>query len=192
MDNYRICTVAGCGNKIRAKRLCGGHYSRNKYHGRPDAGRAMKGDALRFVEQVVSMDTDDCIEWPYSTTSSGYGRVVVGGETIPATRAVLQASGSKMPEGKPLVLHSPGVCHNRLCVNPKHLRWGDVRDNALDRSIDGTNLVGEDNPKAKITNAQAASIKAAPGLQKDIAKRYGVAPSLVSGIKRGAFWAHLD
>lgn len=33
----------------------------------------------------------------------------------------------------------PVICHNRGCVNPRHLRWGTRQDNIADRILDGTN-----------------------------------------------------
>jgi hypothetical protein len=51
---------------------------------------------------------------------------------------------------------------------------------------------GSSNPGAKLTEDQVLAIRAADGLHRDIALRFGVSPSLVSMIRKGTVWGWLE
>jgi hypothetical protein len=76
---------------------------------------------------------------------------------------------------------------NRLA----NLQWGTTQENARDRTRHGTNMPGEENPKAKL---QAADIPAIRELIADgrtlrsIAREYGVTHGAISAIKAGRNW----
>lgn len=84
-------------------------------------------------------------------------------------------------EGK-LVCHT---CDVRACVNPTHLFIGDPIDNIHDMHKKGRHPHGLRYPNAKLTDEQVAEIRAAKGLQREIAARFGITQSHVSLIKSG-------
>lgn len=94
----------------------------------------------------------------------------------------------QIPDGL-FVLHA---CDNPPCWNPDHLFVGTQADNIHDMDKKGRRGIwhpaGERNPSVKITKEVAAEIKSAQGMQKEIAKQYGVSKSLVSAIKCGVAW----
>jgi hypothetical protein len=71
--------------------------------------------------------TGDCIIWPGSRYSTGYGRVWRDGRMQSAHRAAYQDAYGPIPEG--LVLDH--LCRVRLCVNPDHLEPVTHRVNIL-------------------------------------------------------------
>lgn len=75
-----------------------------------------------------------CIEWRGAIFRSGYGAVRVDGQAVGAHRVSLMLSSGPPPEGKNMALHR---CHNRKCVNPEHLYWGDAADNGRDTAEAG-------------------------------------------------------
>jgi hypothetical protein len=86
------------------------------------------------------------------------------------------------------------VCHRcdvRNCVNPDHLFIGTAADNQADKVAKGRQLRGEQAGMAVLTNKQVLEIRAAVGLQREIATKYGVSRPLVSMIKSKKVWAHL-
>lgn len=68
-----------------------------------------------------------CIMWKGAVGSNGYGRLTMNSQQCLAHVVALEAKlGRKLGKGKK-ALHS---CNNKLCVNPKHLREGDMSENA--------------------------------------------------------------
>lgn len=115
--------------------MCWSHYQRKRKHGDPLAGKAKNGLGKTFLDAAVSSTTDDCILWPYAKTGGGYGSYLVDGKHWKAHAWVL-AQLVPPPFDGAICRHGP--CHNRLCVNPRHLSWGTHWDNHQDRKRDGT------------------------------------------------------
>jgi DNA invertase Pin-like site-specific DNA recombinase len=93
------------------------------------------------------------------------------------------------------------VCHKcdtPKCVNPDHLFVGTAKDNMEDckkkgRSGGGTKtpLLGESNPRAKLSPEHIVGIRTDDRPQRAIAKDFGVTQALVSKIKRNEIWRHV-
>ena len=131
---------------------------------------------------------DACWPWTGKVARDGYGRVARGGKQVIAHRLSWSvANGAPVPDGM-FVLHS---CHNRLCVNPNHLRVGTHDDNMVDMVAAGRSLRGERHPHSFLTASVIAAIRAATGYQREIAQRFGVSQSAVSYIKNRKRWAHV-
>ncbi|HQS14958.1 NUMOD4 domain-containing protein [Reyranella sp.] len=84
--------------------------------------------------------------------------------------------------------------HDNGCPSdnrPENLRWATPTENAKDRHRHGTDAIGENNPAAKLTFADVIAIRATEpyfGVGRDLARKYGVAQSVISGIRRGRTW----
>lgn len=101
-----------------------------------------RGPAKEFLEWALRQQTDECIEWPHALDKDGYGQIWIGGRAEHGGRKVAvhiiactRVHGA-MPPGM-TVAH--GECHNRKCINPRHLSWKTVADNNHDKLRDGTN-----------------------------------------------------
>ena len=95
--------------------------------------------APRLIELLETDWDAGCILWTADDDPSGYGpRLSLYGHTMSAARYALILATGINPAGLD-VAHGP--CHNRLCVNPLHLRWATRRENAADRRRDGTQPV---------------------------------------------------
>lgn len=109
-----------------------------------------------------------------------------------------------------IVLHT---CDNPACVNPAHLRLGNMKANYDDMAAKGRRRVvvplgdahwtrqkpemlrrGEDNPLSKLTEADVRAIyqrRLAGADYSAIAREIGMDASAVADICRGDYWAHL-
>lgn len=144
------------------------------------------GEALRTFERLMLIETDECIIWPHSTISKGYGKMTVDGRfTYVHCEALRRTVGDAPPDTE--ACHGPTCV--RACMNPRHLRWDTRSANSLDRHRDGTCT------QAKLTIDDVHEIRRlADGrlmLQREIAERYGVSVSLIEYIKARKVWGHL-
>ena len=153
--------------------------------------RVNDSDGVRFLIASLENETDECIIWPYSLFKNGYGQITYNRQKTQASRVSCILAHGPPPDDKPFALHLPVICHNRACINKRHLRWGDRRDNIEDRLLDGTDRQGIKHPLAVLTEKQVKEIFFKPGTQASIAKMYPVSATTIGKIKRGERWGHL-
>lgn len=190
-----ICLIEGCGKAVKIKKsgFCWGHYLRNKRHGHPLLGGTTIGAPQDFFEKVMTVDTDECIIWPFARDAVGYARIRHNGDNYPAYRLMCEKV-----HGPPLGIenHATHKCGkgNKGCINHKHLEWGTAFKNQQDRVEHGTSNRGERCAASKLTTEQAVEIWSRLNLGENspaIAKDYGVHPRTVRDIRQGRSWAWL-
>jgi hypothetical protein len=82
----------------------------------------------RFFKKVDT--SGDCHEWTASKMTGGYGLFVINYKNCSAHRVAYEiAYGPFDP-----AMHVDHICHNRGCVNPKHLRLATRVQNAENRA----------------------------------------------------------
>jgi hypothetical protein len=97
-----------------------------------------KSEEIRkFFESLFSLDSDECILWPFTRNAEGYGIIGSHRNRKRVSREICLRKYGEPPEGKPLALHSV-YCISSSCVNPQHLRWGSDRENRNDSMDAGT------------------------------------------------------
>lgn len=87
------------------------------------------------------------------------------------------------------------ICDVPRCVNPDHLFWATHKENQQDMTRKGRGRIGNRNGRAKLTEQDVIEIKrllAAGEMQKDVAKQFGVYPTVISKIHIGKLWKHID
>lgn len=186
------CIVPDCDKYALKTGFCGAHYARNRRHGSPTAGRVPNGEPLKFLLSAISMETDECIIWPYGLTSTGYALINLKNQKVRVSHFVLENTEGPAPSDDHLALHAPQICHNPKCVNKRHLRWGTRKDNQSDKWEDGTIRVGENHPMSKLTEAQVRAIRASNKPLSEIASKYSIHSETAGKIKRGKAWTHLQ
>jgi hypothetical protein len=182
-SHSQTCKISGCDRASKNAGMCWGHYSRNRKHGNPLAGRTAEGVPMQFLRDAVASESTFCIEWKYSLSGSGRPLVWHKGRMAQAARVALEMACGPPPSDKHLALHSPVECHNTLCVNPRHLRWGTPADNNADMFLDGTACIGQRNAQCKLSDEEVRFIRSSSDQSADLAQRFGVSQRTVRGIR---------
>lgn len=108
-------------------------------------------------------------------------------------RLVLEAFVGPCPEGME-GCHNDGNPENNVLGN---LRWGTPVENMQDQYEHCTRVFGERVTIAVLTSEQVEEIKrrledGKHGIGRQLAKEYGVRDGVISAIKNGKTWRHID
>ncbi len=132
-----------------------------------------------------------CWNWIAQLDQDGYGAFWTGEKKVTAHRYSYEKVKGPVPEGL-VLMHR---CDNRRCINPDHLIPGTPEENALDMRLKGRNNIGSSIGTSKLDEEEVLQIKEFLREGKtgvEIAKLYDVSVSLISSIKNGIVWSHLD
>jgi hypothetical protein len=179
-----ICRVSGCISHASHFGMCVGHWQRQKRGASLEGIGTRKGEARRFLEQVVLPTRQkECLFWPYAKSD---GRGVI---TIDYVRHIVSRYVCEKRHGPP-PFEGASACHkcgrgNEGCVNPDCMYWGSHSQNMLDRRAHGTSYSGIKNHFAKLTDDQVSSILADAREPNLIAKSFGCSVGHVRSIKNG-------
>lgn len=136
-----ICSMLGCGKNIKAKGYCVSHYRRLLKHGHPLAGNTIRGLPQKYISDVIlKYDGDDCISWPFSRDTYGYGQVRIDGKLMNVHRYVCLKVNGGPPDVGYYAAHECGKGHEG-CVSKRHLSWKTPKENQDDRIVHGTRNV---------------------------------------------------
>jgi hypothetical protein len=194
LASSRLCSIDGCGKHAVGRGWCHKHWNRWRTTGDPlGVKKTPPGEAFTFLcEVVLSYTSDECLIWPYKRNSAGYGGIGVEREMQSVNRIVCEHANGPPPTPDHQAAHSCGRGHDGCC-SQKHLRWATPAENAHDRIADGTEMYGEKNPVAKLTEADVQSIRRLRGQksQRAIAAMFNVSQPCVFKIQTGISWGHL-
>lgn len=145
--------------------------------------------------------SNGCLHWLGASTTSGNGRLLVGGKTWLAHRYAWFITYGPIPDGLFVCHH----CDNPICVEPTHLFLGTDLDNQRDAHRKGRHAGflqrGQRHSQAKLTEAQVAEIKRRsvrvnPGIYEGdsptlLAAEFHVGRDTIYAVLRGTNWSHI-
>lgn len=129
---------------------------------------------------------DDCLIWPFSFDTKGYGQVKFDGKIRGAHRVMCELVNGPAPSPDHEASHSCGR-GGQGCVNPSHLEWKTRSQNQLDRRAHGTAKTGIGSASRR-TNEETEAIRRAIGTATvtTLARRFKVSRRTVERIRDGA------
>jgi hypothetical protein len=157
-------------------------------------------DASRFWTHVQKRGVNDCWLWtgPTKTVNKRYTPMVYGAfsakvegktQSRNAHRYAWIIANNQLPPAGWVICHH---CDTPLCCNPAHLFAGTRADNQRDmqRKL-RSGIIGEKNPKAKLTREQVLAIRASSARDAELAEQYGVHHTTIYMIRVGRKWRNL-
>lgn len=187
-----ICVIDDCGKPHSAHGYCANHYRSWQTYGDPLAVtkfKSRKSPRLEFLENALVSAADDCVLWPYSLDTHGYGQFHIKKKCYRAHRVVCELAYGPAPSPELQAAHSCGV---RNCVNHRHLRWATPVENSADRIVHGTTIRGSKVKWAVLKESDIPAIWARRQSGESalkIARALGVKRSTIKNVLYGQTWA---
>jgi len=159
------------------------------------------GTVKKWLEEHVDHVGSDCLEFPFSRDTHGYGCINFGGFRA-AHRWMCNRAHADTKMNGPMALHTCGNGHLG-CVNPKHLYWGTLLDNYLDAVNHGTVHPPRSElreypvkeaafARAKLTKAEVSQIRAeyVPGVTgfRQLSNKFRVHRTTIKSILNFETW----
>jgi hypothetical protein len=148
---------------------------------------AKRGEALQFFERALTLETDECIPWPFSRDQVGYGMIHHrrGNTKMRRVHNLMCERVHGLAPPRHEAAHS---CNFRPCINKRHIRWDTRKGNMADQIFYGTRFVPS---HAKLTTVQVLEIFNSKEPDRPLARRFGVSDSTVWDIRHGRSWSRI-
>lgn len=145
----------------------------------------------RFLSKVERRGDDECWPWVGCTNGVGYGQFMIAShqgvdDVVGAHRVALFLETGYWPPAD-----TRHLCHNSICVNPRHLIPGTRAQNMGDMILAGRSLSGELQPNHKLTweKVREARQRHAEGAEpRELAIDYGVSVRTMGQCLAGETW----
>jgi len=127
-----LCSFKGCKNKAIAKGLCSGHWKQQRFGKKLKRLRNTDTLEQRFLDRVKKgKKDDDCWIWKGGMSGNGYKKGYGYGQlSFHQKIEMAHRISYKLYVGKiPPNMEIDHMCGNSMCVNPKHLRPLEKKEN---------------------------------------------------------------
>ena len=191
------CKYDGCQGKAVGWEYCQKHYRRYMKYGSPDQTKyTQEQPEVRFWRFVDKKSDNECWEWIGNKMPNGYGQFSLGKKSQGSEGAHRVSWKLHNKEEIPHRWHVMHKCDNPSCVNPNHLSIGTAKENTQDMIAKGRKRTvspkGELNGKSLLNEEQVRTIKASKLSHAALARKLGVSPNCVRGVRIGRTWTHIQ
>jgi hypothetical protein len=144
------------------------------------------GAPQAFLDISFSMETDECIIWPYAKTGDGTAEINKNGKILRVPRIICEKIHGKPPTYRHQAAHSCGNGHLG-CINWKHLSWKKPGENNIDMVLHGTLNT------QKLNKNDILEIRRLYGkmTQRKIAEKFNVSLSTIESILSKKTWSYI-
>lgn len=149
-----------------------------------------KPEITTFLDTALSYEGDECVLWPFSVGSHGYGDLRRGGRHQLVHRLICEEANGPAPAKN---LDAAHECGHRLCCTKRHISWKTRGANLEDKLTHGTHIFGEKHHGAILDEDAVKTIRTASrarGVATALAARYGVHPNTVYAVRDERSWKH--
>lgn len=136
------------------------------------------------IKYIIKNNCWECIS---HKTNKGYPRFRYKGKQYQIYRFIYEYLNDKIPKNK-VIRHK---CHNKLCINPKHLILGTIQDNINDTVKANRQAKGEKIGISKLTKHHVRYILNSQKSGNSISKELNVSASTINRIRQGKTWRHI-
>jgi Zinc-binding loop region of homing endonuclease len=150
--------------------------------------------AERFESHYIPEPNSGCWLWTSQKNNKNYGLLRIHDhgvvKKVQAHRLSVVLSGRVLADHEH-VLHK---CDNPYCVNPDHLQVGSHAENMRDMKNKGRgrSVCGMAHPKSKLTDVLVREIRVSEENNSVLGRRIGVSNVLVSMVRLGKIWKHVQ
>lgn len=149
-------------------------------------------DRIRKYYEKYVIKQEGCWDWKGIIEHTGYAKLGIR-PPIKAHRASWLIHKGEIPKGL-IVCHT---CDNRKCTNPDHLWIGNHKENIQDKIKKGraNTPKGMQLKVSKLNDEQVKEVKIhlKNGLTcSEIGRKYGFSRKIISRIKNGETWKHIE
>lgn len=146
---------------------------------------------MNLIEQrSIPEPNSGCWIWTAGASGTGYGTIKFEGRVQAAHRVSWQVHCGPIPTG----LNVCHRCDTPFCVNPDHLFLGTQAENIhdMDRKGRGRRPRGEQNTRARLSEADVQTIRSSSLGIRRLARQFGVVKETIRLARTGETWAHVS
>lgn len=138
----------------------------------------------QFILNAIASDTDDYIIWPFAIRQSN-GYAAHSNKQFGITKNYEAHNYvCKLVHGEPeLGEEAAHKCGQKLCINPKHLKWASPLDNMKDAKSHKT-LRGGGRYRQRFFEPELAEIRASKESHIALASKYNTDPAYIGRLRR--------